>query len=733
MNAELLAPAGSFEALEAALAAGADAVYLGGTRFGARAYADNLNTEDLCRAIDLVHRQDKKLFMTVNTLLKEEELQEELYSFMLPFYREGLDGVIVQDLGVIRAFGSWFPELPLHGSTQMAITGASSAELMKQEGLTRVVPARELSLAEIREIHEKTELEIECFIHGAMCYSYSGLCLMSSMIGGRSGNRGRCAGTCRLPYEVYEQGKRLNGPNTAYPLNTRDMCTLELLPEILDAGVLSLKIEGRMKKPEYTAGVVSVYRKYLDLLAEFPEKYSVDPKDMNFLYDLFNRDGFHKGYFQVHNGREMMALKNAKLTEAKQKDSSRLYERIRKEWKSVRLQKPVQGYLSLRLGEPARLVLLSGDLQVQVEREGIQKAQNQPLTRERAAAQLNKTGNSPFFFEHLEIEMDEDLFLPMQLLNELRREGMEQLEDKLRASFARKAPDEQPSLTEIAAPTEGKPAVSDIWILTDTREQLQAVGTITGITGVCIPIGLLDKADPAASAEKLLKDLKAKGMKLRIALPYMVRGTEDSWYRDYLKTLLDLGVERFLIRSPESAARLWQMGLAEHCILDYCIYTMNSRAKDFYRSWGFGMDTVPLELNAGEIKSRNNENSELVIYGRTPMMISAQCLKKNLDRCTKGYAQLSLKDRKGKTFPVRCCCDGCYNVIYNSLPTSLLKDSERISAMGCASLRVHFTTESGKEAGAVIEEIVNTFIKGVSAGERKLPESTRGHFKRGVE
>ncbi|MCQ2501692.1 MAG: U32 family peptidase, partial [Lachnospiraceae bacterium] len=278
MNAELLAPAGSFEALEAALVSGADAVYLGGTRFGARAYADNLNTEDLCRAIDLVHRQDKKLYMTVNTLLKEKELEEDLYQYLLPYYREGLDGVIVQDLGVVQAIRQWFPHLPVHGSTQMAITGASSAELLKQEGLTRVVPARELSLKEIREIYKKTGLEIECFIHGALCYSYSGMCLMSSLIGGRSGNRGRCAGTCRLPYEVYENGKKLNGPNTAYPLNTRDMCTVELLPEILDAGVCSLKIEGRMKKPEYTAGVVSVYRKYLDLLAEYPEKFRVEKK-----------------------------------------------------------------------------------------------------------------------------------------------------------------------------------------------------------------------------------------------------------------------------------------------------------------------------------------------------------------------------------------------------------------------------------------------------------------------
>lgn len=730
INAELLAPAGSFEALEAALAAGADAVYLGGSRFGARAYADNLNTEELCRAIDLVHRQDKKLFMTVNTLLKEREVEEELYQYLLPYYREGLDGVIVQDLGVVQALRSWFPELHVHGSTQMAVTGASSAELLKQEGLTRVVPARELSLKEIREIHDRTGLEIECFIHGALCYSYSGMCLMSSMIGGRSGNRGRCAGTCRLPYEVFENGKKINGPNTAYPLNTKDMCTLELLPEILDAGVYSLKIEGRMKRPEYTAGVVSVYRKYLDLLAEDPERYCVERQDRELLYDLFNRDGFNQSYFKVRNGREMMALKNEKLNEAIQKDSRIFYDTIRKHWKSIRIQRPVQGYLSIHYGEPARLVLLCGNLQAVAEREGVQKAQNQPVSRERVAAQLNKTGNSAFCFDSLEIDMDEDLFLPMQLLNELRRESMEQLERLILASFAREAMEEQPERE--AAPLPQKKTDGKLWVMTETEEQLRSITDISGLTGVCVPVGLLDKKDPAASAERLLSGLKKKRLKLRIALPHMVRGREDSWYRGSLRKLTDLGVDSFVVRSPESAARLWEAGLAEHCLLDYSIYTMNSRAQEFYYKHGFAMDTVPLELNAGEIRSRENFSSELVVYGRTPMMISAQCVKKNLDRCTKSFAKLSLRDRKGMTFPVRCICDSCYNIIYNSLPVSLLKDADRVRSLGCASWRIHLTTESGREAAAVVNAFVKTFINGEPANEH-LPETTRGHFKRGVE
>ncbi len=732
MSAELLAPAGSFEALEAALASGADAVYLGGTKFGARAYADNLNTEDLCRAIDLVHRQDKKLYMTVNTLVKERELEEELYNFMLPYYREGLDGVIVQDLGIVTALHSWFPGLHVHGSTQMAVTGAASAELMKQEGLTRVVPARELSLEEIKEIHRKTGLEIECFIHGALCYSYSGMCLMSSMIGGRSGNRGRCAGTCRLPYEVYEGGKRINGANTAYPLNTKDMCTLDLLPEILDAGVCSLKIEGRMKRPEYTAGVVSVYRKYLDLLAEDPNQYRVDPKDLAFLHELFNRDGFHQGYFQVRNGKHMMALRNEKLTDTKQRDSKALYEKIRKDWKSVKLQKKIHGYLSLHYGEPARLVLLSGSVQTCVEREGIQKAQKQPVSRERVEAQMKKTGNSLFSFEILEIDMDEDLFIPMQLLNELRREGMEQLEQAVNAGFTRDAAEEQPDRAVLSGSGRNEER-AELWVMTETEEQLNSIFDLEGPAGICIPVSMLDQNDPAASAKRFIDRMKDRNKKLRIALPYMVRGKEDNWYRGALPEILKLGLDGFVVRSPESAARLREDGLGSSCILDYCIYTMNSRSQAFYRKNGFLKDTVPLELNSREIRRRENGGSELVVYGRTPMMISAQCLKKNLDHCTKSFAKLSLKDRKGMTFPVRCICDSCYNVIYNSLPTSLLKDVDAVRQSGCASWRVHLTTETGKEAKAVVLAFADCYVFGKEVSAERLPDTTRGHFKRGVE
>ena len=246
---EILAPAGSYESLKAAIAAGADAVYVGGNRFGARAYANNFSEEELLEAIDYVHLHGKKIYLTVNTLLKEKELERELYSYLLPYYRQGLDAVIVQDSGVLRFVREYFPSFPIHASTQMTITGADGARFMEEQGVERIVTARELSLKEIKEISEKTSLEIESFVHGALCYCYSGQCLYSSLLGGRSGNRGQCAQPCRLPYKV--DGK------TSYVMSLKDLCTVEFIPDLAEAGIYSFKIEGRMKKPEYVAAVLA--------------------------------------------------------------------------------------------------------------------------------------------------------------------------------------------------------------------------------------------------------------------------------------------------------------------------------------------------------------------------------------------------------------------------------------------------------------------------------------------
>lgn len=272
MKVELLAPGGSYETVIAALNAGADAVYTGGEKFGARANADNLTIEQLKSVIDYAHLHGRKIYLTINTLLKENEIKKELYDYLEPLYVHGLDAVIVQDYGVLEFVRKYFPQLHVHASTQMTILGELTVKELKNKGVTRIVTPRELSIPEIKKIKENCDIEIESFVHGALCYCYSGQCLLSSYIGGRSGNRGRCAQPCRMEYDVVKNGKVLNPGDSKYVLSPKDICTLKILPDIIESGVYSLKIEGRMKKPEYTAGVVSIYRKYIDLYLQFGQK-----------------------------------------------------------------------------------------------------------------------------------------------------------------------------------------------------------------------------------------------------------------------------------------------------------------------------------------------------------------------------------------------------------------------------------------------------------------------------
>ncbi|MDD5934836.1 MAG: U32 family peptidase, partial [Clostridiales bacterium] len=314
---EILAPAGSMEGLKAAINVGCDALYIGGMKFGARAYANNLDEDMLLHAIDYTHIHGKQLYLTVNTLLKNEELKEELYNYLRRFYLQGLDAVIVQDVGVMHFIHEHFPKLPIHASTQMTLTMADGVNELKKYGVTRIVPARELSLKEIARIRKSTDLEIEAFVHGALCYSYSGQCFMSSMIGGRSGNRGRCAQPCRMEYQVEEAQKVVSERDNSYVLSPKDMCTLPMVAEMIEAGIDSFKIEGRMKRPEYAAGVVAAYKMQADLYYELgPKGYAqykkehpeVMEKEMKKLQDLYNRGGFSTGYYDMHNGKEMMSM-----------------------------------------------------------------------------------------------------------------------------------------------------------------------------------------------------------------------------------------------------------------------------------------------------------------------------------------------------------------------------------------------------------------------------------------
>ena len=426
-DVEILAPAGSMECLRAAVAAGADAIYLGGTKFGARAYAQNLSEEDLVQAIEYVHIHGRKIYMTVNTLLKDRELNE-LYAYLLPYYKAGLDGVIVQDIGAVKFIGEYFPEMPVHASTQMTITNTLGADFLKRYGITRVVPARELSLKEIRDMKKQTGLEMECFVHGALCYCYSGQCLLSSMIGGRSGNRGQCAQPCRLPYQT-------EGKKPADLMSLKDLCTIDILPELIDAGIDSFKIEGRMKQPEYVYTVVKMYRKYADQYLKLQKEgkgkssYHVSEADKRELLATYQRRGYCEGYYYQHNGKDMVSLKRPK--------NGRDGSAEEKPWQDIKVQEKINGILTLSVGNRAKLTVSCGDVTVECIGQEVQAAQKQPLDPARIEKQMRKTGNTEFTFDNLEILIEGNVFLPMQALNELRREGIEELTEQIQMQYRR--------------------------------------------------------------------------------------------------------------------------------------------------------------------------------------------------------------------------------------------------------------------------------------------------------
>ncbi len=424
---ELLAPAGNMEAFRGALNAGADAVYLAGRQFGARAYAGNFTEEELQDALQRAHLFGVRIYLTVNTLTRQEELAD-LTAFVCRMYEAGLDGVIVQDLGVAACIRKACPGLELHASTQMSVTGAEAVRFLKRQGFVRVVPARELSLSEIKAL-KKEGLEIESFIHGAMCYSYSGKCLLSSFLGGRSGNRGRCAGPCRLPYEALEEGGiALGKGEMCYPLSMKDMCALPILPKLMDAGIDSFKIEGRMKKPEYVAGTTAIYRKYIDRFYEWDAKgrpgvWSIDREDLDALNQLYIRSDLCTGYYERRNGKELVTMHEPGYRGA----DPALLAKIRSQYLEKEKKASVQARAVIKAGREAELELFAKESGVCVSVKGalVQEAKKRALTREDIAGKLGKTGNLPLEFQSLLIETDGRSFLPVSALGELRRRAAE--------------------------------------------------------------------------------------------------------------------------------------------------------------------------------------------------------------------------------------------------------------------------------------------------------------------
>ena len=757
-GAEILAPAGSFESMKAAVAAGADAVYIGGNKFGARAYADNLDEDRMKEAIDYAHLHGCRIYMTVNTLVKEREMKE-LYSYLLPYYEQGLDAVIVQDMGVFSFVKRHFPDLDVHASTQMTVTGAPGAALIGRMGASRIVTARELSLEEIEEIYRETGAEIESFVHGALCYCYSGQCLFSSLIGGRSGNRGRCAQTCRLPFSVRRGKELLNGKNEKYVLSLKDLCSLDILPDILEAGVFSLKIEGRMKSPRYTAGVVSIYRKYVDQYMKYGRKgYQVDPADRKTLLDLFDRGGQTEGYYREHNGRDMVVLKEKP---AFREENRPLYDYLDKTYVNASLQEPVLGWARAAEGEELRLKLQTDSFGSTIEAEvsggPVQTAKNQPMAAERIEKQLNKTGNTPFYFQSLQVETEGNCFIPVQELNELRRNAFEKLETQILSQFRRQEPSghengegdgkkaqegklQKREISENG--TEGEKKGREQAVLHVSLEEPEGLETVLSFRQAAV-ISIDAAGFPAESWKQTVLSCHERGKECLLLLPHIYRAEAKRYFDAHLRELSEAGFDGAVIRAWEEAeliARWRREGVffPKITVFDHGLYSFNSLSEEWMEQMLPGETirfTAPLELNSRELEEKGIRGEELMVYGNIPMMVTAQCLKKTLEGCTGRPELLWMKDRKGKDFPVKNHCRFCYNTIYNSSPLSLLADRSLIERLGPSVLRLSFTTEQPERIREVLKAFSEEFISRTEKGgaPELSGEFTRGHFKRGAE
>lgn len=822
---EILAPAGSIEGMKAALSAGADAVYIGGSRFGARAFAKNPDTEELVDAIRYVHLRNKRIYLTVNTLFKEQEIAA-LYDFLAPFYDVGLDAVIVQDVGAMRFIAREFPKLSIHASTQMTLTGPEGVPILEPYGVTRIVPARELSIAEIGNLVKKTDAEVEIFVHGALCYCYSGQCLLSSFIGGRSGNRGRCAQPCRMEYTV--------GKDKKYFLSPKDLCGLSELPDLIETGAASFKIEGRMKQPEYTAAVTDAYRRFTDLYfalgpKAYREKMRSDPemlrKATDELADIYNRGGFTSGFFKQKNGPELMSVERPghygvavgkvsekgtgsatfindkplspqdvlefrkkqgsvegipgyydftrkegaatgstlftkmlpKLTSQKgdavfrMRNASLLAE-IKQRFLDAELQMPIEGVFYAKAGAVCTLTLSLESVgplprkafyqmpkkTVQVCAEGFlcEAAGKLPATEESVKKQLLRTGTEQFRFRELSVVLEDAVFLPNGLLNELRRNAMKQLECAVAELFERERTERKKDYVSKAVGdasqiTGRETDISDDFeqktyldCLVSTPEQARAALESDRVHRIYLDFFAYTEEQMLAFAA----ENKTHGKELFLCLPRICRSETKERVRAFLSEHAE-DAEGYLVRNLESMSLLSAYRVPTSKIVpDSCLYTMNSEAGHFYEEL-LGTEnrnrTIPPELSQKEIAELGVNGKTLVAYGRVPLMVSRHCLRKNTTGCSPSDTNtpLELTDRCNEKLCCRTICRDCVNIIYSGKCLNLFGRTEELSKLQPYALRADFTIESGEE----VARLLNSNFR------HSENDSITGHFDKGIQ
>ena len=676
---ELLAPAGSPEAVTAAVQNGANAVYLGCGDFNARRRAKNFTTDDLSRAVEYCHVRGAKVYLTLNTLLSDRELPGALD--LAAFANDaGVDAVLVQDLGLARELGRRFPDLPLHGSTQMSVHSLDGVKLCAGLGLTRVVLSRELDREAIAHICQESPVEIEVFVHGALCMCYSGQCFLSAMLGGRSGNRGLCAQPCRLPY------------NGSHPLSLKDASLAGHLRELSEMGVSCVKIEGRMKRPEYVAIVTRVYA------AAIRERREPTAQELDQLQRAFSRSGFTQGYFLDEKGPQMFGTR----TETEAPDE--LYAAARE---SYRKENPLVGVeLSIRIkaGQDIAVTVSDGaGHTAHASAPAPEPARTRATTQEEVREQLSKTGGTPYFIRDLAVEMDDGLALPKSCLNQLRREALEKL-----TALRGEPPERRVLEGESAQSVPGPAASPELCFSLHTADQLTPQLWSLPHRFIDLPAGEFSKG-----ADRL-KTALDQGAHLRVALPRISWDREEPQLERQLQAAWALGVRDALIPTWDRVAPAKKLGFALYG--DFGLGAYNSRTLDALAELGFVGATASFEMKWPMLRDLSKPlELEAIVYGRLPLMM--------LEQAPGGRAQEGLTDRLGLTFPLQSASGGRYELLNSQV--LYLADKTEWKRAGLTGARLLFTDETPEDCARVAGEY--------AGGGVPPKQFTRGLYYRDVE
>lgn len=678
---ELLSPAGDFRSLITAVQCGADAVYIGGKRFSARRNANNFTDEEIAKAVDYCHLYGVKVYVTLNITIKEHEFNDAM-KFAAFLAEIGADGIIVQDLGLLCSIRKMCADIRLNASTQMTVCSASGANLLHRLGANRVVLARELSKNEVKRIKDKTKLELEMFVHGAMCMSWSGQCLLSSVIGGRSGNRGLCAQPCRLPYTLFENGKAVTDVKNL--LCMKDLCLAEKMHELKQIAD-SAKIEGRMKSPEYTGMVTRVYKQALDGAA--------DKRDIRSMLSFFSRGGSESGYFNGRKFAELMDYSSGEKVTASEALISEIKQTVNAN------KRIVSFHLMAEEGLPLILEAECDGFSAKAEGAVCEKAKSAVFSKERAVTQIKKLGDTPFAAKDIKITVSGEPFVSVAELNRLRRHVCDEIQNRISESYRRRVS----TVEVIGKKTNCEPAQPGFCVQVRTEEQMKAADAC-GINAKYLSYGLFRKYG-ARKDICVLPSLTKEGemLNLEAATRVMVQN----------------------IGQIEASAGKALCGGER-------LNVTNSKTVETLHNLGLKRITLSPELNLNEIRRITEATDipvEVIVYGRLPVMLMENCVIKSAYHCTSGEGNIELRDRKGESFPL--ICEECRNVMLNSVPLYMADKTDDILTIGASMLRLVFTTETGEECRRVIAAYKSALNGRMPS--KVFDKITRGHFYRGVE